>query len=885
MKTSLSNIIKYIIGVVLFLGATSIPLYAQNDVSPKINPGRISGSTRTLISVLEKESGWTISYSNRMCMESNIRLKDENKSLIEHLQDVFARCPFFYVIKDNKVVIRPLNASEYSYTVSGFIYDDLTSETLPSANIYNRGNGAGTVSNNFGYYSLTLPAGYNEISASYVGFTGKTKSFELGSDTVINFRLSASIMLRQIDVKGEIPGENISTTNMGAIIIPADEIRQSPALLGETDLVKNIQMLPGVQGGSEGFSGLYVRGGGPDQNLILLDDVPVYNIGHLLGFFSIFNADAVKHVSVHKGSFPARYGGRLSSVVDIRMLEGNKDKVKGNLNLGLLSSGAALDGPVIKDKSSFALSFRRTYLDLIAGLVQRGNDARTNYYFYDLNAKYNHALNDRNKLYLNVYWGRDKYMTSYNFQTVMGDTGSPANQTSINDENNAGWGNFVGGLRWNFLITPKLFSNLTATYSDYRFFIGVQRSKLEENRWDSFEQRYLSGIRDFGARIDFDYFPSNNHIVKFGTGAIGHYFNPGIDIIQRDESSEQIDTSIGEDDLKGGEFHFYLEDEWSIREKFRANTGIRAVAFTGENRVYYSIEPRISISYRLNPSLSFRASYSEMSQFIHLVSSSYVNLPTDLWLPVTDRIAPMKSKQFNIGSDIYLDSKRVFQINTDVYYKELDNLLHYKESTGFFDYSTYWEEKLTTGSGESYGFEILLRKTRGVLSGWMGYTLAKTKNRFEGLNNGKSFPARFDRRHDFNISLSYRFNERSDMGLMWHYGSGTPVTLPSEKYYAPDFPYNKGVLNGGFSENAMTINDFRMPDFHRLDIGFNFTKEREKSTRIWSVGAINLYGRQNPFLLYFASESDDEPGSSVRTLKQLSLFPFPIPYLKYTLKF
>ena len=239
-------------------------------------------------------------------MESNIRLKDENKSLIEHLLDVFARCPFVYLIKDNKVIIRPLNASEFSYTVSGFIYDALTSETLPSANIYNRANGAGTVSNNFGYYSITLPAGYNEISASYVGFTGKTKSFELGSDTVINFRLSASIMLRQVDVKGDIPGENISTTNMGAIIIPADEIRQSPALLGETDLVKSIQMLPGVQGGSEGFSGLYVRGGGPDQNLILLDDVPVYNIGHLLGFFSIFNADAVKHVSVHKGSFPAR---------------------------------------------------------------------------------------------------------------------------------------------------------------------------------------------------------------------------------------------------------------------------------------------------------------------------------------------------------------------------------------------------------------------------------------------------------------------------------------------------------------------------------------------------------------------------------------------------
>jgi outer membrane receptor for ferrienterochelin and colicin len=873
-----------LIGVVLLHGTTSFSLFAQDDISPVVNLGKSRGATRDLIHSLEAASGWTISYSNRLCMQDDLQLSEKPQSVLEHLNVIFADCPFSYTIRDNRIILRPLDPAEMTFTVSGFVRDKSTGESLPSANIFNPSTGLGTVSNNFGYFSLSLSPGQHRLQASYVGFLNKCIELEIKQDTVLYMDLLGSLLLKEVSVKGDRPREIIHTTKMGVTLIPVEEIRQTPALLGETDLVKNIQMLPGIQGGSEGFSGLYVRGGGPDQNLILLDDVPVYNIGHLLGFFSIFNSDAVKHVAVHKGSFPARYGGRLSSVIDIRMFEGNTEKIKGTVNLGLLSSGISLDGPVIKDQSGFAISFRRTYLDAIAGLVQRNNDETTNYYFFDLNAKYNHTINPRNRLYFNSYWGRDKYFTTYNFQPLEDE--STTTQSSINDENNAGWGNFVSALRWNYIITPQLFSNLTATYSDYRFFIGVKRSNQTNTAWDTFEQRYVSGIRNYGVKIDMDYYPANNHLIKFGGGAIRHDFNPGIDIIQSSFStSEPVDTTLGKINLKGGEIHAYLEDEWTIRNKLKINAGLRGVVFTGESKMYHTLEPRMALSYELRPDITIRGAYSSMSQFIHLVSSSNVTLPTDLWLPVTDRIAPMSSAQINIGGDIYLNPQRSYKLNMDFYYKEFQDLLHYKESTGFFDYSTNWEDKLTKGDGDSYGMELLLSKSGGKLTGWLGYTLAKSTNTFPELNDGKAFAARFDRRHSANLSLNYQFTERTDAGLMWQYGSGTPVTLPSEKYYAPDYPHYHSTNGRGYSENAIEINGFKMPAFHRMDIGFNFSKERRLTSRIWSVGVINVYGRQNPFLLYFASESNYEPGSSSRNLKQLSLFPFPIPYVKYTLKF
>src|SRR5690554_5794744 len=884
----LKLIYTYIIccGAFLILGLASSHLSAQLSETPRFEIKERSGSTVNIIKRLEKESGWVISYSSRLCLEDSITLSSGVHTIVDFLEQVFYNCPFTYVIRDKRIIVRPLEEKSQSFTISGFVRDSLTGETLPASNIFETTLRKGSISNNYGFFSITLPTGWVDVQATYVGYTPSVEAFYLQRDTFLYFRLKSDVQLEEVSIFSEQILSGLSAKLFRSTLIPVQEIRQTPALLGETDLVKNIQMLPGIQGGSEGFSGLYVRGGGPDQNLILLDDVRVYNIGHLLGFFSIFNADAVKHAEVYKGAFPARYGGRLSSVIDIRMFEGNNDKLQGTLNLGLLSSGLSLDGPVKKDDSGFALSFRRTYLDLIAELAQRGNDESTNYYFFDLNGKYNHRINERHRLYLNFYWGRDKYFTNYNFQRPDDAGNNGVGQGTLSDQNDAGWGNLVTGLRWNYLINPKLFANVTGTYSDYRFFIGVQRNNRIENNWDSFEQRYMSGIRDYGLKVDFDYYPRNNHLIKFGLGAIRHDFNPGIDVVQEDSSSEgQVETTIGEINLTGWESHFYLEDEWTFREKLRINAGLRTVIFSGGQENYHSIEPRLGLNYRLSTTSSLRAGYTRMSQYIHLVSSSNVALPTDLWLPVTDRIPPQSSVQYNLGLNQYLSRDGKYSLNLDLYYKELDHLLHYKESTGFFDYSTDWEDKLTSGYGESYGLELLLRKTQGALTGWAGYTLAKTTNTYPQLNKGQAFPARFDRRHNFNLSLSYRFSERIDGGLMWQYGSGTPVTLPVEKYYAPDYPHLQASGQGGFSENATAINGLRMPAFHRLDIGFNFYKQRTRTQRIWSVGLINVYGRQNPFVLYFADNSSSDAGADTRQLKQLSLFPFPIPYFKYTLKF
>lgn len=876
--------IKKAVGVILLWGIASFSLLAQTDTTPRVKTEGQSGSAAELIRFLEAQSGWVISYSSRLCIKDENTLLTGSYTLLEHLSHLFSDCRFDYIVRGQRLILKPLARGETMYVVSGYVLDNQSGESLPAAGIYHPGTNQGTISNNYGFFSFPLPAGQWHLRASYVGYQAQDHVFELTRDTIINFRLVTALQLKEVSVLGFQNPELVNAARMGAVVLSAEEIRSTPALLGETDLIKNIQMLPGVQGGSEGFSGLYVRGGGPDQNLILLDDVPVYNIGHLLGFFSIFNADAVKHVSVLKGGFPARYGGRLSSVVDVRMVEGNRERIKGTLNLGLLSSGLSLDGPVKKDKSGFALSFRRTYLDAIVGLIQRDDEETTNYYFYDINGKFNHSFSDRSRLFMSAYFGRDRYFTTYNYVTASND--GTSNTIGLHDENTAGWGNLVTAVRWNYLINNQLFANLTANYSNYRFNIGVKQNNEVNNGWDSFEQRYISGIQDLSFRADFDYYPANGNIVKFGAKVVYHHFNPGIDIIQRDaDTSSPVDTTLGELQLNGWEYHSYFENEFVPNDRWRINVGARLILFEGEDKIYWSAEPRVSLRYAVNPGWAFRAAFSSMSQFVHLVSSSNVALPTDLWLPVTRKIPPMRALQVSVGSDRNLGKQNDYTVSFDLYYKQLDNILHYRESTGFFDYSTQWEDKLTGGTGTSYGLELLLRKNNSPLTGWLGYTLARTQNDFDDLNQGTAFAARFDRRHDVGLNLNYRFSERTDGGLMWQYGSGTPVTLPSEKYFAPDFPLMGSGTDSGYSENAVSINGFRMPAFHRLDVGFNFKKELRRGERVWSLGVINLYGRQNPFLLYFASTNGTDPGTTQRQLKQLSIFPFPIPYIKYTLRF
>jgi hypothetical protein len=877
---------QYLLVVVLW-AMTFVVTNAQIPETQKFLVDKLHGSSVELIDHLQDKSGYVISYSSRLCLKDQVSLSTSNNTLIGFLHEIFRNCPFDYVQRGKKIILRPLDLSDQSFTIIGYVGDSRTGERLLGANVYCGNRNEGTATNYYGFYSLTMSGGLVDLHSSYVGYNSERKSFVLDSDTVLNFSLGPNLELPEVSVLGSRMPSILRGSSFGSARVSMERIVEAPALFGESDLMRGIQMLPGIQSGSEGFTGLFVRGGGPDQNLVLLDDVPVYNVGHLLGFFSIFNADAVKQVSVTKDGFPGRYGGRLSSVVDVRMKEGRNDRIGGSVSLGLLSSGVSLDGPIVRDKASFAVSFRRTYVDALAAIYQLGEDDKTNYYFFDFNGKVSYTFSERSKLFISSYWGRDKLYTLYNYRDF--DLRTGVNQVeetvTINDESNTGWGNFTGALKWNYVINPQLFANFTATYSNYRFFIGLKQNDDVQENLNTYEQRYLSGIQDFTLKADFENFYSSDFTLRFGGSSVVHRFNPGIDVVKESGiSGETEEASLEDVFVSGQEFRTYLENEFSIGQRLFGNAGVHSALFIGEGKSYWSVEPRLSLRYGLTGYIDLKGTLSRMSQFVHMVGTAGYSLPTDLWLPVSDKIGPMHSDQASLGVDFHLGTNNRFILSFEGYAKSFENLLAYKESTGFFDYSTRWEDKLTTGNGGSFGGEMLLQKNKGDLTGWLGYTYAHTNVVFPELNEGRSYPARFDRRHDASLFMNYRFSDRVTGSLTWMFGSGNPVTLPEEKYYAPSISWVK-TSQVGYSESVGSLNNYRMPSFHRLDLGVNFSKKKKRGERTWSFGVINAYGRQNPFLLYFSESENSPEGSAMRQLKQLSLFPFPIPYVRYSFKF
>lgn len=858
-------------------------LAQQADDTPIVIIDNQKGSTSDLINILEQKSGWVISYSSRLCTKDNAQFKNLNQSLKSHIEDIFSDCDISLIIRDKRIIVKP--ATKYSTTavVSGIVIDGSSGKRLSFTTLYDFINEKGVAANGYGFFSIHLPKGEVDLISNYVGYSPKLTSLFLDKDTFVVISMLSNTILDEIDVFSNSYISDLTSKSLGIDKVLTDDVKKMPILFGESDLMKSIQLLPGIQGGSEGFSGLYVRGGGPDQNLILMDDVPIYNVGHLLGFYSIFNVDAIKYVNVYKSGFPARYHGRLSSVIDIRMLDGNKEKISGVLNVGLLASSISLNGPIIKDKLGFAVSLRRTYLDPIISLMQE-DEGFSLYYFYDINAKLNYDFSLKSKLYASFYYGLDKYSTSFNSQEIsyIDDDGKDV-KMSIEDTNKAGWGNTVGALRWNYIWNEKLFSNLTATYSDYQFFIELQNTDKINFEENIFEQRYKSGIENVSIKADFDCYPSNSHLVKFGAGYINHFFNPGIDIVTRGiNSALNNDTTIGKENIYGGELNFYVEDEIILHKNFKVNIGLSNVYFFSESKTYNLFEPRLSIVYYPYKNWGFRGGYTQMSQYLHTISTSTIAMPTDLWLPVTDKIPPMLSKQLTFGTMFDFGKDGLYSFSVDGYYKSQSNLLNYKESTGFFDYSSNWEDKLTIGDGYSYGTEISLKKNKGKIHGWTSYTYAKTSNKFDDINDGNPFPMRYDRPHDIRINMSFLLNKKLTLNSLWQYGSGLPITLPEEKYFAPDLSFNNQF--SGYSKQNGSYNSYRMPPYHRLDLSLIYTKKKEKTSRIIDVGVINAYGRKNPFMLYFSSESG-EYTSPNQTLKQLSLLPIPIPYFKYSIIF
>ncbi|HET6559276.1 MAG TPA: TonB-dependent receptor plug domain-containing protein, partial [Prolixibacteraceae bacterium] len=662
------------------------------------------------------------------------------------------------------------------------------------------------------------------------------------------------------------------------------------AFLGEADVIKTLQLLPGVQSGSEGTSGLYVRGGGPDQNLMLLDDVPVYNADHLFGFFSVFNPDAIKSISFFKGGFPARYGGRLSLVLDIRMKDGNDKEMHGNFSIGLISSKLNLEGPIVKDKTTFNFSARRTYIDLLARPLvtkaSKGEDV-AGYFFHDLNMKITHKFSDRNRIYLSAYNGRDKAYARHESENTYNE-----NNWQNKDKLSIGWGNITTALRWNYVFSNRLFANTTLTYSRYQFDV-MERSSRENltthKMEDAFGLNYKSGIEDFGLKIDFDYYPVPNHRIKFGGNAIDHTFRPGILAYHETEGDSQVpeETSFGNPNIRAQELYAYIEDNIEITPRISVNAGLHASVFYVDQKPYASLQPRLSARWLATRNLSFKAAYSKMSQNIHLLSSSTISLPTDIWVPTTRKVKPQNSHQLALGAVYQLSP--AFDLSVESFYKSMTNLLEYKEGASFIGASTNWEDKVEMGKGWSYGTEVLLQKTAGKTTGWIGYTWAKAERQFDNLNWGRKFYARYDRRHDVSFVMTHEFSKRFDVGLTWVYGTGNAVTLPTQRVDEANIPFQWDYFYHQRSKKYEYYgqrNNYRMPAYHRMDVGFNFHKQKKHGVRTWNLSFYNAYSRQNPYFLYFesTSEYDYNQTNKIRRLKQLSLFPI-LPSISYSYKF
>lgn len=773
------------------------------------------------------------------------------------------------------VSLSSLKLHAQNFTISGYVEDATSSEKLIGVNIYENGKYLGTTSNVYGFYSLTLPKGEYSIVYSYVGYQQQLLNIDLKADTVIHQKLQSGTELQEVEIVAS-QGEPIhERTQMSSIEVPMKEFNTLPVLLGEKDVIKTLQLLPGVQSGSEGSSGMYVRGGGPDQNLILLDGVPVYNASHLFGFFSIFTPEAINNITLTKGGFPARYGGRLSSVLDIRMKDGDMSGVHGNVSTGVIATKVMLEGPIIKDKSSFVVSGRRTYIDLLS-LPFQTQDRKFGYYFYDFTAKWNYKFSDKDRIFLSGYFGQDK---GYTFEKESYNNGT--GEVKTNYESDIKWGNVITAFRWNHIWNNKLFSNATLTYSRYKFSIEDYNEEVGAGINDKFRSEYQSNIYDWAAKMEFDYIPNTKHYIKFGGGEIYHTFTPGATTYDVNGFGGDLlaDTTFGADKTFAHEMFLYVEDDMRVTSRLKMNVGLHFSAFALKDKWYTSLQPRLGLNYIVSDKFSIKAAASQMTQYLHLLTNSTIGLPTDLWVPATEKVKPQSSWQYALGGAYSFNEK--FEVSLEGYYKKMDNLIEYKEGANFFNTNENWETKIESGEGEAYGMELFVQKKVGNTTGWIGYTLAWSNRTFENLNFGKTFPYRYDRRHDVSIALSHQLTDKLDIGAVWVYGTGRAVTLPTLRYSgAPTF-YPNGSSpssSGGIIEHSDDRNGFREPSYHRLDLSLNFKKKKKRGERIWTLGVYNVYSRANPFYIYFDQDGDE------MKLKQVSLFPI-IPSISYSYSF
>ena len=761
-------------------------------------------------------------------------------------------------------------------TISGYLTDGTNGENLIGANVYIEAEEIiGATTNIYGFYSITLDPGIHKIIFSYIGYLDQ----EIEVDLTENKRLSISLdpndfTLDEVVVTSKRKDDNVESTEMGTVELSIDRIKSIPALFGEVDVLKAIQLLPGVQAAGEGNSGIYVRGGGVDQNLVLLDDAIVYNTGHLFGFFSVFNADAVKNTTLIKGGMPAQYGGRLSSVIDVSMKEGNMKRYEVEGGIGLISSRLTFQGPFKKEVSSFLISFRRTYaFDIAQPALKKTDFAGTNYNFYDLNVKMNYIFNDRNRLYLSGYFGRDVFV--YN---------SVPRSTNVRIP----WGNATTTLRWNHLFSDKMFMNSTFIFNNYNFSFGAST--------DDFTFKINSGIRDFNLKFDIDYFANTHNKLRFGYHYTFHTYTPNTATATADDA--ELSTDVQE--KHGHEMWLYIQDEIEASKRVKFNIGLRLGLYqhTGPYneiipvpnsepdttayrtlqpiKTYVQPEPRFSMRIAIDETSSMKIGVNLNHQYAHLVSSSNSTLPTDIWVPSSKKVKPQRALQYAVG---YFKNFKdnMFESSIEVYYKHLWNQIEFNENFGNPELNVELEDEFVFGKGRSFGMELFFKKRLGDLNGWVGYTFSKTERKFPELNDGLRFPAKFDRTHDVSMNLSYQINAVLSLGATWVFATGNAFTIPTEGYF-----FEQAIVTGYGERNG-----FRQKSYHRLDFAATITPKKMQSRKFkssFNISIYNVYNRKNVYFIYYDIEGDAVTGDARIDAIQVSIFPI-IPSFTWNFKY
>ena len=769
-----------------------------------------------------------------------------------------------------------INAQEKS-TISGYLKDAKNGEALIGVTVYKKNSQLATSTNAYGFYSLTLPKGQDTVVFSYLGYKTLFVPINLTSNQTISNELAEEGKeLAEVEVSSEKEDKNVTSMEMSVSKLDIKQIQKMPALFGEVDIIKSIQLLPGVTTVGEGASGFNVRGGNIDQNLVLMDEAPVYNSSHLFGFFSVFNPDAVKDVKLIKGGIPAQYGGRASSILDIRMKEGKNKKMEVNAGLGTIFSRLSIEAPILKDKASFIIAARRSYIDVLAKpfLANQAGLKDAKFYFYDLTAKFNWRINDKNTVFASGYFGRDVFGAGFKFN----------------------WGNSTATLRWNHIFNSKLFMNLTSFYSNYQYNLGF----TSEGNGQKFD--WTSNIINYSVKPDFTYYLNSKNTIKFGAQAILFTFNPGQAILT---TADGIARNISSPNQYGVEYAGYVDNEQKLNSRLSIQYGLRWSFFNyigqgtkytyrdtipneskplaKEEKItnnqtiaaYNNPEPRLAVNYKINDKSSLKLGYNRMSQYLHIVSNTAASTPLDIYTPVTNNIKPLISDQITLG--YFRNFKdNMFEASAEIYYKDLQNQLDYVDNANLL-LNKYLEADLVQGRGRAYGMELYLKKAKGKLNGWISYTLSKTERQVRGISNGDWFLSKYDRTHNLNTVLIFDLNKRWSFSANFIYQTGTPATFPTAKLEVQGYviPFN---TNG-------TRNNYRNASYNRLDIGitYNFKKnETKKRKQSLVLSVYNVYNRRNTFSTYFRNNADYPINTEA---VRYSVIGSIIPAITYNLKF